>query len=202
VELGWTEVGALKNKAQRWTFQAACDIYNSFPAPIRGIDSDGGSEFINQYFKKWRGEREITFTRGRSRHSNDNCFVEQKNGGVVRKTAGYARFEGDEALSALENVYSCLNPLINYFYPIKKLIAKDKLPNGKIKKVYEKKLKTPYERLVEHPDVCDTLKERARMIKEGLDIVYLQEGLEKSCDELERIVSKNYASPSLGGRNR
>jgi hypothetical protein len=56
---------------------------------------------------------------------------------------------GDEALAALENVYSCLNPLVNYFYPVKKLIA-----------------------------------------KESLDIVYLQENLEKACDELERIVNK------------
>jgi hypothetical protein len=201
VALGWTEVRALKNKAQSWTLKAASDIYDAFPVPIRGIDSDGGSEFINQYFKKWCDERSITFTRGRSHHSNDNCFVEQKNGDVVRKTVGYARFEGDEALSALRNVYSCLNPLINYFYPTKKLVAKDKLPNGKIKKVYEKQLKTPCQRLLEHNDVSDTLKERARLIKKNLDIVRLQESLEKACDELDRVVNKNCAAPSLGGRN-
>jgi len=201
VALGWTEVRALKNKAQRWTIQAACDIYDAFPVPIRGVDSDGGSEFINQYFKKWCDERSITFTRGRSHHSNDNCFVEQKNGDVVRKTVGYARFQGDETLSALERVYSYLNPLINYFYPTKKLIAKDKLPNGKIKKVYEKQLKTPYQRLLEHSDISDTLKEQARKIKENLDIVYLHDNLEKACEELDRIVLKNYAASNSGGRN-
>ncbi len=201
VALGWTEVRALKNKAQSWTLKAASDIYDAFPVPIRGIDSDGGSEFINQYFKKWCDERSITFTRGRSHHSNDNCFVEQKNGDVVRKTVGYARFEGDEALSALQNVYSCLNPLINYFYPTKKLVAKDKLPNGKIKKVYEKQLKTPCQRLLEHNDVSDTLKERARLIKKNLDIVHLQESLEKACEELDRVVNKNCVAPSLGGHN-
>jgi hypothetical protein len=126
--------------------------------------------------------------------------VEQKNGDVIRKTVGYARFEGDEALAALQNVYLYLNPLINYFYPTKKLIAKNRLPNGKIKKVYEKQLKTPYERLLEHPAVSDTLKDKARKIKESLDIVRLQENLEKACDELDRISSKNLASPS-GGLN-
>jgi hypothetical protein len=201
VALGWTEVRALKNKAQRWTLEAASEIYDAFPVPIRGIDSDGGSEFINQYFKKWCDERRITFTRGRSHHSNDNCFVEQKNGDVVRKIVGYARFEGGEVLSALRKVYSCLNPLINYFYPTKKLIAKDRLPNGKIKKVYEKQLKTPYERLLEHPAVSDTLKLKARKIKDGLDIVHLKEGLERACGELDRAVRKNYAAPSLRGRN-
>jgi hypothetical protein len=206
VALAWTEVRALKNKARRWTLQAACDIYHAFPIPIRGIDSDGGGEFINQYFKKWCDEHRITFTRGRSHHSNDNCLrhlcrVEQKNGDVVRKTVGYARLEGDEILSALKKVYSYLNPLINYFYPTKKLIAKDKLPNGKIKKVYEKQLKTPYQRLLEHPAVSDTFKLKARKIKDGLDIVHLQENLEKACNELERLTSKNYAAPSLRRRN-
>jgi hypothetical protein len=201
VALGWTEVRALKNKARRWTLEAAGDIYDAFPVPIRGVDSDGGGEFINQYFKKWCDERRITFTRGRSHHSNDNCFVEQKNGDVVRKTVGHARFEGDETLSALKKVYLYLNPLINYFYPTKKLIAKDKLPNGKIKKVYDKQLKTPYERLLEHSDISDTLKKRASKIKESLDIVYLQENLERACDELDRIASKNYAAPCSGGRN-
>jgi hypothetical protein len=118
-----------------------------------------------------------------------------------KKNCRVARFQGDEVLSALENVYSYLNPLINYFYPTKKLIAKDRLPDGKIKKVYEKRLKTPYQRLFEHPDISDTLKSRASEIKKGLDIVYLQENLEKACEELGRIVNKNCASPSLGGRN-
>jgi hypothetical protein len=195
VALGWTEVRALKNKAQKWTLEAAGDIHDAFPVPIRGVDSDGGSEFINQYFKKWCEERRITFTRGRSHHSNDNCFVEQKNGDVVRKTVGCARFEGDEALAALKKVYSYLNPLINYFYPTKKLIAKKTLPNGKIKKVYDKILKTPYDRLLEHCTVSDTLKDRALLIKERLDIVRLQENLEKACNELDRIVSKNYTAP-------
>jgi transposase InsO family protein len=195
VALGWTEVRALKNKAQKWTLEAASDIHSAFPVPIRGVDSDSGSEFINHHFKKWYDERHITFTRGRSHHSNDNCFVEQKNGDVVRKTVGYPRFEGDETLAALKKVYSYLNPLINYFYPTKKLIAKKMLPNGKIKKVYDKQLKTPYERLLEHSAVSDTLKDKVRTIKKKLDIVCLQEKLEKACNDLDRIVSKNYAAP-------
>ena len=201
VSLCWTEVRALKNKAQRWTLEAANDIYDAFSVPIRGIDSDGGSEFINQYFKKWCEERRITFTRGRSHHSNDNCFVEQKNGDVVRKTVGYFRFEGDEALAALEKVYSFLNPLINYFYPTKKCIGKKTLPNGKVRRIYEKHLKTPCERVLEYPGVSDEDKARVKRIKEKLNIVALQEGLEKACDELEYIVSKNYAAPSLGRLN-
>jgi transposase InsO family protein len=201
VALCWTEVRALKNKAQKWTMEAVEGIYRTFPVQIRGIDSDSGSEFINHYFKKWCEERRITFTRGRSHHSNDNCFVEQKNGDVVRKTVGYFRFEGDEALAALEKVYSYLNPLINYFYPTKKLIDKKTLPTGKVKRKYEKKLKTPYERVLEHSAVSDEDKNQVKKIKASLDIVTLQENLEKACDELEYVTNKNYAAPALGRRH-
>jgi hypothetical protein len=73
VALCWTEVRALKNKAQKWTMEAADDINKTFPVPIRGFDSDSGGEFINLHFKKYCEENKINFTRGRARHSNDNC---------------------------------------------------------------------------------------------------------------------------------
>ena len=198
VALCWTEVRALKNKAQKWTMEAANDIYESFPVQIHGIDSDSGAEFINHYFKQWCEDRRITFTRGRSNHSNDNCFVEQKNGDVVRKTVGCFRYEGDEALTALEKVYVFLNPLINYFYPTKKCIDKKTLPNGKVKRIYEKQLKTPYERILEHSVVSDKDKARVKRNKASMDIVTLQENLEKACDELDYITCKNYSAPSQG----
>jgi hypothetical protein len=174
--------------------EAADDIYRAFPVPIKGFDSDSGGEFINQYFKKYCGERKINFTRGRARHSNDNCFVEQKNGDVIRKTVEYFRYEGDEAFAALTKVYSYLNPLINYFYPTKKTIDKKTLPNGKLKKIFEKQLKTPYERLLEHPAVSQQDKKLAMGIRETLDIVNLHEMLEKACNELFFIATKKAVS--------
>jgi transposase InsO family protein len=194
VALCWTECRALKNKAQKWTMEAADDIYKTFPVPIKGFDSDSGSEFINQYFKKYCEERKINFTRGRARRSNDNCFVEQKNGDVVRKTVEYFRYEGDEAFAALEKVYSYLNPLINYYYPTKKTIDKKTLPNGKSKRIFEKQLKTPYERLLEHPAVSEQDKNKAKRIKASLDIVTLHDNLEKAYDELFLIATKKAGS--------
>jgi len=194
VALCWTEVRALKNKAQKWTMEAADNIYRTFPVPIKGFDSDSGGEFINQYFKKYCEDKTINFTRGRARHSNDNCFVEQKNGDVVRKTVDYFRYEGDEAFAALEKVYSFLNPLINYFYPTKKTVDKKTLPNGKVKRIFEKQLKTPYERLLEHPAVSEQDKKRAMRIKATLDIVSLHEKLEKACEDLFFIAAKKAGS--------
>jgi hypothetical protein len=196
--LGWTETRALKNKAEKWTDEAANDILKSFPVPILGIDSDGGAEFVNWHFKKWCDDNHITFTRGRSHHSNDNCFVEQKNGDVVRKTVGYARYEGDLALAALADVYKVLNPLLNYFYPAKKLIEKRVMPNGKVKKIYEKELKTPFQRLLEYPDVSDDNKTKAKKTKAGLDIVDLRDKLDRACMKLDKVAIKNYPNKGKG----
>jgi hypothetical protein len=119
------------------------DIAASFPVPLRSLDSDGGREFVNGYFKVWGENRSITFTQGRSLHSNDNCFVEQKNGDVVRKTVDYAHFEGEEVYAALTTIYRFLCPLLNFFYPSKKLLAKERLPDGMIKKSYQKGTEDP-----------------------------------------------------------
>ena len=174
--------------------EAADDIYRAFPVPIKGFDSDSGGEFINQYFKRYCEEHKINFTRGRARHSNDNCFVEQKNGDIIRKTVEHFRYEGDEAFTALKKVYSYLNPLINFFYPTKKTIDKKTLPSGRVKRIFEKQLKTPYERVLEHPAVSQQDKKRAMRIKAALDIVALHEKLEKACEELFYIATKKAGS--------
>jgi hypothetical protein len=190
----WTEVRALKNKAQKWMNEAFNDIYSSFPVPIKGVDSDGGPEFINYRMKKLCEEKQITFTRGRAYHSNDNAFVEQKNGDHIRKMLGYSRFEGDEVYDALVTVYQYLNPLRNYFYPTKKIESKQTQPNGKVKKIYEKLLKTPYQRVIEHPDISQDCKDKVAAVKEGLDIIDLHDKFYKAREVLDKAVLKYYTS--------
>jgi hypothetical protein len=121
--------------------EAADGIYKTFIVPIKGFDSDSGGEFINQYFKKYCDERRINLTRGRARHNNDNCFVEQKNGDVVRKTVGYFRYEVDEALTALEKVYSYLNPLLTIFTIQRKPSTRKPFQTGKSKEFLRSILK-------------------------------------------------------------
>src|SRR6266508_3650991 len=108
VATGWTEVGAVPNKAQRWCFEALLDIERSLPFPLLGIDSDNGSEFINHQLVRYRAERGITFTRSRPYRKNDNCFVEQKNWPVVRQQVGYGRYDTDEELAVLRGLYAHL----------------------------------------------------------------------------------------------
>jgi hypothetical protein len=59
------------------------------PFPLLGLDTDNRGEFINAEVLAYCEREHITFTRGRSQHSNDQCFVEQKNGAVMRQVVGY-----------------------------------------------------------------------------------------------------------------
>lgn len=75
---------AVRNKAQRWCFEALVDVEAAVPFPLLGLDSDNGAEFINAQLLACCLERGITFTRTRPYRKNHNCFVEQKNWPVVR----------------------------------------------------------------------------------------------------------------------
>ena len=186
VALCWSEFRALRNKARKWTEEALEDIRSGFPVPLKGIDSDNCAEFINWHLKSWREQHEINFTRGRQRHKNDNAYVEQKNGDIVRKTVGYGRFQGDEALAALGAVYAVMNPLYNFFYPNLKCVDK-KQAGQKTRRIYEKEAKTPYQRVMENTEVSESCKQR-REKKAALDVVSLQRKLDAALEHLDRFV--------------
>ena len=48
----WTELVPVRNRAQVWTFQALQQAIKRFPFPIKGIDSDNDSAFINHHLLK------------------------------------------------------------------------------------------------------------------------------------------------------
>jgi hypothetical protein len=187
VNSGWTQVCALLNNAHRWVKEQIAFIHQDLPFPMLGIDSDNGGEFINHQVYDWCLQNTIKFTRGRPYRKNDNCFVEQKNGDVVRKTVGYARFQGQNAFTALAEVYRFLNPLLNYWYPTLRLIAKEKLPSGRYKKIYEKDPKTPYQRLLESPDISEECKDELRLRAASLNPVALKRGLDEARDRLLKL---------------
>ncbi len=149
VASGWTETEAVLNKAQVWVFQALKDIRTRLPFALLGIDSDNGSEFINQELLRYCQSEHITFTRGRAYKKNDGCFIEQKNYSVVRRAVGYARYEGVADLQCLNELYRHLRLYTNFFQPVMKLVRKER--NGaRVKKTYDAP-KTPYRRLLALP---------------------------------------------------
>jgi len=133
VATGWSEFRPLRTKGQKETTTALDSIGNSLPFKILGLDSDNGSEFINWHLANYCREKGIQLTRCRPYHKNDQCRIEQKNGAIVRKHAGYARYQTNEHFKLLTRLYSLLKYLVNYFEPSAK---------GKQKPM------TPYRRLL------------------------------------------------------
>ena len=160
VASGWTELRALRNRAHVKVLDEIRQFPSQLPFPLLGIDSDNGGEFINHQLWAWCNDNNVLFTRARSYHKNDNCFVEQKNDMAVRHTVGYYRYDTQQATDALALVYQSLCPLINFFYPSAKLISKER-HGARVHKTYDDP-KTPYQRLLESPDLSDTVKQQLR----------------------------------------
>jgi hypothetical protein len=162
---GWTDVSALPHRSQQAVSEAIHRMRQRLPFPLLGIDSDNGSEFINDLLYRYCLDEQITFTRSRPYKKNDQAHVEQKNWSVVRHTVGYDRWETEQERALLESIYDDLRLYINFFQPSFKLIAKERIGNQTIKR-YDT-AKTPYQRVLERQDI--SLGAKARLMN-----LYLQ----------------------------
>lgn len=185
---GWTETRAVKNKAQRWVFEALQDVIAHLPFAIRGIDSDNGSEFINNHLCRFCEANTITFTRSRPLRKNDNCFVEQKNYSVVRKAVGYYRYDTPQELALLQQLYGHLRLFSNFFQPVMKLREKTRV-GSKVTKKYDKP-QTPYHRVMNHPDVPDEKKHKLHASYERLNPADLKRKIIKLQNTLFAITER------------
>jgi len=136
----WDITAACMNKAQVHVFKALRAIIARFPFIILGIDSDNGSEFINAHMLAYCIKNEITFTRSRPYKKNDSCFVEQKNYSVVRRNVGYQRYDTEEELSLLNELYIYLDCYTNYFQPVVKLVSKTRVGSKVTKSMIQQRL--------------------------------------------------------------
>jgi hypothetical protein len=184
---GWVEERSLLNSANKWVAEAIEDIRSGLPFPLTGGHYDNGMEFINKPLLEWCLVKHIQSTRSRPYRKNDNCFAEQKNYDAVRKTVGYFRFDTPAEQEALAAVYTYLCPLYNYWYPSFKLTDKVKQADGRYKKVYEKKPQTPYQRLLESPEVSQESKEELIRRKSAQDPVALNSLLNKAIERLLKL---------------
>lgn len=167
IATGWTVNRSVRNKAQKWVFQALQQVVAAFPFPILGIDSDNGTEFINDHLLHWCIENKITFTRSRPGNKNDGAHVEQKNWARVRELVGYYRYDTTAELDKLNEIWELDADFTNYFLPQQKLIFKQR--NGaKVTKRYDTAT-TPHQRAVADPTVRQhqktTMNARFKQIK-------------------------------------
>ncbi|MET4803563.1 hypothetical protein ABIA96_006165 [Bradyrhizobium sp. LB11.1] len=187
VATGWTECLPLLTREGSLVVEAINRAQSLFPWLLRGVDLDNDSAFMNDVVVPWCREQKLEVTRSRAYKKNDQAFVEQKNGAVVRRLMGYGRFDGVETARVMGRLYAAARLYINFFQPSFKL--KEKRREGaKVIKRYHLP-STPYERALAHPKVPAAVK-RLRDQYRSLDPVALLAEIRATQDELGNRVDR------------
>jgi len=146
VATSWTELEAVWGLGKRRVGTGVHHVRQRLPIPLRAWHSDNGSEFINEFLVGWCRREGIRFTRGRGYRKNDQAWVEQKNGFVVRRLVGYDRYASRAAYLTLQRLYALLRLQLNFFRPVRKLVSKQRI-GSKVIKRYDAP-QTPSQRLL------------------------------------------------------
>jgi len=166
---GWTEAVPLlarecaqpvPARAQSLAAEGLDVICDSFPVPVIGLNPDNDGAFINDTLIDYCERRNLNLTRSRPHQKNDQAWVEQKNGAIIRRFVGYDRFSGVVAAQLFGKLYQALRLYVNYFQPSFKLLEKTR-EGAKVTRRYSKPM-TPADRLLEHPMVSEEDKEALR----------------------------------------
>jgi hypothetical protein len=192
VASSWTECVPVWGKGQVRVRSAAHRLRQRLPFPLLGLDSDSGSEFLNYGFSKYCQEEKIAFTVSRPNKKNDSCYVEQKNGNIVRRLVGYDRYSSKAAYQSLERLYIIVRQYTNFFQPTMKLIAKTR-QGAKVHKVYAR-AQTPYQRLLNSSVLDQAKKAELAATYGGLNPVRLLRQINDTLDQLWKLAEHHNSS--------
>jgi len=169
----WGVRRAQWNKGQEATLMSMKYIKKSLPFPWLMGHPDTGSEFINWVAKEWFEKEKIKLTRSEPGKKNDNMYVEERNGHVVRKYLGWQRLDCKKVVPIVNELYEVLDLYCNHFQAVRRTVEKVKV-GSRYKRTFEKKAKTPYQRLIEHKDTSQKVKDAVRKEHESLNPLVLK----------------------------
>ena len=132
---GWTECLPLLVREQGLVVEAVEMVRGQLPFALLGLDTDNDGAFINESLLTYTRDAGLTQTRSRAYRKNDQAWVEQKNGAVVRRLVGYGRLKGVKATQTLSRLYSISRLYVNCFQPSFKLKKKSR-QGAKVTKHY------------------------------------------------------------------
>jgi len=161
-------------------------VRQALPFPLRGIDSDNGSEFINDHLFRYCDSRAIQFTRGRPYKKDDNAHIEQKNWTHVRRLLGYLRYDTEASREAINELYRhelCL--FQNLFMPSVKLQKKERV-GSRLRRHYEAP-ETPFRRVCASPVADPERLAELRRQRETLDPFQLSEAIQVKLEKIFRL---------------
>jgi hypothetical protein len=171
IATGWTECVAMRVRNQMLVIEGFAKAAADLPFKMLGVDTDNDSAFMNQTVFDYCKVHGLEQTRSRAYKKNDQAWVEQKNGAIVRRLVGYGRLSGVEATTALARLYASSRLYINFFQPSFKLKSKTR-EGAHVHKVYFAPA-TPCDRLLAHDSVKPEIKEELKRQLESLDPVRL-----------------------------
>lgn len=173
------------------------ELRKLLPFPLLGFDTDNDSVFMNESVQEYCLRDNIELTRCRPYRKNDQAFVEQKNGAVVRKIVGYRRFEGLQATRELAELYSSMRLFINFFQPSFKLKEKHR-DGARVVKRYHRPA-TPYQRLLDDARTPEDTRLRLKAMYLTLDPVRLLRDIRLAQERLVDIADKPDGSAAAAG---
>ena len=164
---GWTECAPVVVRSRELIVDTVERMRQALPFPLLSLDTDNGVEFVNEVLVQYCAKNGLGLTRSRPYLKNDQAWIEQKNGSVVRRMVGYARLEGIAAGQALGRLYASARLFVNFFQPSFKLADKHRDGSRIVKRYLAPQ--TPAARLMSTEDVSTEIKTRLRELAEGLD---------------------------------
>jgi hypothetical protein len=171
IATGWTECLPLVARSGALVIEALAGAMTLFPFPLRGVDFDNDGLFMNEPVVTWCRDHGLEVTRSRAYRKNDQAWVEQKNGAVVRRLVGYGRLEGLASAQALVRLYAAARLHTNLFQPSFKLKQKTRIGARVIKRYHAPAI--PAARVLAHPAVAEERKTALRRLQAQSDPVLL-----------------------------
>lgn len=187
IPTAWIELEAVWGKGQARVGAAIHHVQARLPVPLLALDTDNGSEFINEHLYTYCQSHGITFTRSRAWKKNDSAHVEQKNGAVVRQLIGYDRFASKAAYAQLARVYRLARLHVNFFQPVQRLVSKTRT-GARVHRVYDR-ARTPYQRLGAASVLTAAKQHELDTLYQSLNPLHLRRELEAELQRLWTLAS-------------
>ena len=182
----WWEGEATLTKSQRVIKGAVERARSRYPFKWDSMHSDNGAEFINAQLYQYSQNTNLQFSRSRPYRKNDNFLVEQKNSTHVRRHDGYLRYDTEEEINILNDLYrNELRLYKNFFQPVIRLKEKERI-KGKIKRKYDQ-AKTPYQIILESNDVSLETKQKLVQTYQSLNPAELQRSIKNKIESLVQV---------------
>jgi hypothetical protein len=186
-------------KGQEATRTSLEAMRSDSPFPWTEIHPDSGMEFINLHCIEYAKDTNLRMTRSRPYHKNDNCFVEERNGHIVRAYVGHERLDVKIEVDALNDLYDVLTPYLNHFIASRRIISKERI-GARWKVTREKVAKTPYQRVLERKDVSEEVKEKLRKEHTLLSPAKMKKDIDRLSKRVHDIQSQ-YGTPKKLAKN-